>query len=139
MNSLRLLRIFCFCVYIFSFSEAVLAHGMNKPGPNQGYIRMPGMFHTELVEKNDHFLVYLLDIQFKNPTTKNSQVTLTFHEKKQSNVRETQVKCIPEKNSYFLCKAKKISKKNLFKISIQSTREKALGEPANYDFPLSFR
>ena len=48
----------------------LFAHGGNKPGPHGGKIKMPGMFHTELIlnAPND-FKVYLLDMKFKNPET----------------------------------------------------------------------
>ena len=57
----------------------VFAHGMNKPGPNGGEIRMPGPFHTEAkAEGANKLKVYLLDMNFKNPVTANSSVEVTF-------------------------------------------------------------
>jgi hypothetical protein len=54
------------------------AHGEDKAGPNGGFIRMPGAFHTELVPSGkDKLKVYLLDIQWKNPSLKNSSNLLT--------------------------------------------------------------
>ena len=51
------------------------AHGEDKPGPNGGEIRMPGAFHTEVVKKTEgEVSIFLLDIEFKNPMTENSNV-----------------------------------------------------------------
>ncbi len=59
--------------------QPVVAHGEHKPGPNGGVIRMPGAFHTEVLPyKNLGFKVYLLDINFENPTSKNSNVGATI-------------------------------------------------------------
>ncbi|MDH4466416.1 MAG: hypothetical protein QE271_00040 [Bacteriovoracaceae bacterium] len=59
----------------FLFIDFTYSHGENLPGPNGGTIRMLGTFHTELVRvKDDTFNIYLLDINFKNPTVSNSNV-----------------------------------------------------------------
>ncbi|MCG6149909.1 hypothetical protein EHQ96_12990 [Leptospira levettii] len=59
--------------------QPIAAHGEHKPGPNGGVIRMPGAFHTEvLAYQNLGFKVYLLDINFENPTSKNSNVSASI-------------------------------------------------------------
>ena len=69
--------------FIFVFSafasltqlDFAFAHGENVLGPNGGHIRMPGAFHTELVQTSDQgFKVFLLDVDWKNPVTSNSAV-----------------------------------------------------------------
>lgn len=84
-------------------STSVLAHGGDAPGPNGGQIQMPGNFHTELVRDEDgSFKIYLLDIDFKNPTIKNSEVKLKVTD---SNV-PVKIKCVT-KADHFYCKAPK--------------------------------
>lgn len=64
-----------FFVFIVGGSPSVYGHGMDKPGPHGGYIRMPGVFHTEIVMNGENtFRLYLLDVNFKNPLVKNSSV-----------------------------------------------------------------
>ena len=81
----------------------LFAHGGNKPGPHGGKIKMPGMFHTELLIKSHHlFRVYLLDMKFENPVIKKSKVQYSLN-------GSDKVICEPIK-SYFLCKTKKVIK-----------------------------
>ena len=45
------------------FNSYLYGHGGNKPGPHGGKIKMPGMFHTELLLNSaHHFEIYLLDM-----------------------------------------------------------------------------
>jgi hypothetical protein len=37
-------------------------HGEDKPGPNGGYIQMPGAFHTELVPVSDKVFKNLISM-----------------------------------------------------------------------------
>lgn len=57
-----------------------LAHGSDKPGPHGGEIRMPGAYHVEAVALGDSLMVYLLDMRFENPTTRNSAVEVRLHQ-----------------------------------------------------------
>ena len=84
----------------------LFAHGGNKPGPHGGKIKMPGMFHTELIltGPND-FKVYLLDMKFKKPETKKSMV----HYSIDGNIK---IAC-KQKNSFFICKTKKKLEKGI--------------------------
>lgn len=51
--------------------QAALSHGEDRPGPHGGHIRMPGVFHTEVVQAGkDTAKIYLLDLHWKNPTRK---------------------------------------------------------------------
>lgn len=51
------------------------AHGESEPGPHGGEIRMPSAFHVEAVAGDDALTVYVLDMQFGNPTTENASVS----------------------------------------------------------------
>lgn len=60
---------------MFLSLHQISAHGEHKPGPHGGQIRMPGAFHTEVLPyQNLGFKVYLLNINFENPTSKNSKL-----------------------------------------------------------------
>lgn len=56
------------------------AHGDGAQGPHHGYIQMPGAYHTELTVDLDkkEAKVWLLDINFQNPQTVNSEVLIQF-------------------------------------------------------------
>lgn len=108
------------------------AHGENKFGPHKGYIRMPGAFHTELVPaENNSFLVYLMDVNNKMPTTKESSLTLVYNSD-ESIVFE----CKPTDDHYSCNTDKKV---NLTKgqITLKPSRLGRKGKEAIYDLPLS--
>ena len=105
------------------------AHGENKPGPHGGHIRMPGSFHTELVLQSHMARVYLLDIGFKNPTTKNS----TLFMKVVSGPGTKEVAC-SSKEEYFECH---IPDLELVKgIQVKATRSGITGKEITYSMPL---
>lgn len=56
-------------------SSVAFGHGEDKPGPHGGKIAMPGAFHVEFLQKPSGVQLYLLDIEFKNPTVRESSVT----------------------------------------------------------------
>lgn len=117
---------------IFLAPLSVFAHGENTPGPHGGHIRMPGPFHTELlVNKDQSVQVYLLDIGFKNPLTKDSEVSVTFKDKKGS----TDFKCTPSAESFLCQPAKPYGAKG--ELTVKATREKAVGAEAVYKLPLA--
>lgn len=97
----------------------LFAHGYDKPGPHGGEITMPGNFHVELLDKGANFVVYLLDINFKNPTTTQSSVVL-------NNVNCT------AKNDHFVCP----KPKQLKEVSINAVRENKKGTLTTYAYPL---
>lgn len=109
-----------------------LAHGEDKPGPNGGHVRMPGAFHTELVlGKDGSAHIYLLDMEFKNPTTKDSQVSVTAFNKK----KEVTFSCSEMAGNHFHCVASAPLDKKA-KIVVKATREKVPGNEAVYQLPL---
>ncbi|CAE80060.1 hypothetical protein AB1A81_10205 [Bdellovibrio bacteriovorus] len=108
------------------------AHGEDKPGPHGGHIQMPGAFHTEItVDKDQSVHVYLLDMNFANPTIKDSSVAVTAKNKK-SEIKYT---CSVMGNDHYHCipNGKVPAKTNLI---VQATREKAVGNEAVYKLPL---
>lgn len=110
------------------------AHGEDKPGPNGGYVRMPGAFHTEVVpRKAGEFEVFLLDVQFKNPATKDSTVSAVLKTSK----GETKLTCAATKQSSFLCQG--AGKKPDGILRVDATRENAKGNTAEYTLPLKFQ
>ena len=113
---MKLILVFSSLLLINSY---LFAHGGNKPGPHGGKIKMPGMFHTELIlnAPND-FKVYLLDMKFKNPETKKSMVDYSIDGNKKFS-------CKP-KNSFFICKTKKVLKKGMT-LKIHAKRLKRSG------------
>lgn len=103
-----------------------ISHGEDKPGPHGGFIKMPGGFHTEVVPATGPQLkVYLLDIEWKNPVTDNSNVTLNGKP------------CKPEREVFICDLDKKIDLKKKGTLNIKSTRLGQKGNTAIYDLPLS--
>lgn len=122
-----------YIISIFICSYA-FAHGEDKAGPHGGYIRMPGAFHTEIVpNSNGQFKIYLLDINWKNPTVKNSQLHIKFLDKGVNDVVQCQTDV-----DYFLCQLPKGATFKKGKISVKATRENAVGNEIKYQLPLSF-
>ncbi len=86
---------------IVSAAMTANAHGEDKPGPHGGHIRMPANFHTEVVANKDgSFQVYLIDLQFQNPSVKNSEVKgYVISEKR----KKYPLKCEVMNQDHFYC------------------------------------
>lgn len=112
------------------------AHGMNELGPNKGYISMPGTFHTEVVPAKDGQLkIYLLDINFENAVTKNSNVELSYL---QAN-KQIEFNCTA-KDTYFSCVSLKKIDLNKGKLLLKATRQNVkASNVAEYQLPLSLK
>ena len=120
-------------VLALGYSPNLLAHGEDKPGPHGGYIRMPGAFHTELVKTSgSKITVYLLDIEWKNPTIKNSTIEVTVKLKGNS----TQAKCVP-RDDRFECELKN-NLDQVKEIQVKAVRDGQGGGIVSYDLPLKF-
>ncbi len=105
----------------------VFAHGEDKPGPHGGFISMPGAFHVEVLPKDDRrFEIYLLDIEWKNPSIKDSNVTLEHGKAK--------AKCKGLDN-HFVCEFAKPAKTGELKVT--ANREFQQGAPVPFKLPLS--
>ena len=114
-------------------SANAFSHGEDKLGPNGGYIRMPGAFHTEVVELNPNQIrVYLLDINFKNPTLADSELKITTKAKKL-----IRAKCKAEEKSYLCDFPKSMSLKRSGRLLVTATRAGQKGVPVSYLLPLS--
>ncbi|EQA53936.1 hypothetical protein [Leptospira kmetyi] len=117
-------------VLLIFASYGLLAHGEHEVGPNGGTIRMPGGFHTELVLLKEGLKVFLLDIEFKNPSTKNGKLQAKIVQGK----TEQKLECQAHPDHFF-CPVSKIPTSG--KIVLKATREKMEGIDAVYDLPIS--
>lgn len=108
------------------------AHGEDKPGPNGGHIQMPGPFHTELeMDSEQGAHIFLLDLNFQNPTVKDSSVTAYFKGK----TGKITFQCSVMGGNHFHCKPdKKLPAKG--ELVIKAVREKAQGNEVTYQLPL---
>ncbi len=112
-------------------SLKLFAHGENKPGPHGGFIKMPGAFHTEIVPNTDSsFKLYLLDINWKNPSVKDSSLNVLH---KPSNSKAI---CKIEKNYYYCKLDKTIKLKNNGSLTVEAKREGQNGIAMEYMLPL---
>lgn len=107
------------------------AHGEDKPGPNGGFIRMPGAFHTEVIKTgNSSIKVFLLDINWKDPVTTNSSVEAEL-------VGQGRVTCTPKSGKFFVCNfanSADLSRKG--ELKLKSVRNEMTGSPVSYELPL---
>ena len=125
--------LFAMYVVIF-FSLKVFSHGEDKPGPNAGYVRMPSGFHTELVPKGaNQFYVYLLDINWKNPSVKNSSVGLVYN----NSGEKMKADCV-QKSNYYECRFLQKIMLNHGSLELTAMRESMKAPAAIYELPLSF-
>ena len=106
------------------FSATAFSMGDDKPGPNGGYIKMPGTYHVELVDKGNKMEVYLLDLSMKNPTVENSSVSLKF-----VNTNSIEINCKSEKN-YFVCIKPKDKLITYKEIIVETIRNKVKAKSA---------
>lgn len=124
-----------FTLFTLLSTQVASAHGDNKLGPNGGYLKMPSSFHTELVPVDAKtFNVFLTDIQFKNPETKNSKVEM-FFEKNNATIA---FNCAPTAQNFFKCTTKD-SVPDKGQIIIKATRLGIVGVNANYEYPLKLK
>ena len=117
-------------LFILLISLKGFTHGEDKAGPHGGYIRMPGAFHTEVVKEKEGYRVYLLDINWKNPSILDSSVKAYI----QVGKKKTDLSCAKEADSY-LCKSRLPDKGNL---NIIAKREGQTGVVSSYQLPLKF-
>ncbi len=114
------------------FGSMAFAHGMDKLGPHKGIIQMPGAFHTEVVQNKDgSFRIYLLDIEFKNPIIKNSEVKVKI-----KSGRSTELKCMAMSDYFHCLGTKKATVEDQSELLIIAIRDGAKGNEAIYKLPL---
>ena len=118
------------------FSSYAFAHGEDKYGPNKGFIKMPGSFHTELVpQKDGSFHVFLLDLQNKNPAIKDSAVELRFSHMADS----SNFKCTPVENHFNCINDKKTHSLKEGQLFITAKRLSNEAKEIAYDLPLKLK
>lgn len=109
----------------------VWAHGEDRPGPNGGFITMPGPFHVEIVPQGSRTVkAYLLDMNWLNPTIKDSSLTIVH--KAQS---DTKADCRAAKDHYVCEFAPPVDLKS-GKLSVEASRDKQKGNTVDYPLPL---
>lgn len=130
------MKIYIYLLTTLFVSVQSFGHGENKPGPNGGFIRMPGVFHTEVVpdKKDDSFHLFLLDLEFKNPTVKNSSVEALLEQKKNKKVKFA---CEVMGGNHYHCKPDKGYSKDSGKLTLKVKRDGAEGN-AEYELPLKW-
>ncbi len=108
------------------------AHNENIPGPHGGRTQMPANFHTEVVsDKDGSFHIYLLDMEFQNPTVKNSTIKAYIVN---DGKRKTSLKC-NIMGDHFHCKSPRpISSGNLIVTANRNGTQATVD--AKYELPL---
>lgn len=112
-------------------SQTAFGHGMNKAGPNGGYVRMPGNYHVELVSKDKALIVYFLDMMFKPIPIDQASVKLSLKGDK-----SFKTDCVKEAAS-FKCDLKNESLKNYKEVTLESTRDGKAKATSTYKLPLT--
>lgn len=125
------MRHFLLSALVLSMPLTLLAHGEDKPGPHGGFIRMPGGFHTEVSISKDKLSVYLLDINWKNPSIKDSTVKVDYVQ----NSKLSSLTCEASKTS-FSCILPKEFNSNEGTLVVKAKREGMRGAAAEYPLPL---
>ncbi len=139
-------------VAVLCFSVNGWSHGEEKPGPNGGYVRMPGPFHTEVVQiKKNVLKVFLLDMQWQNPSTNDSSLVVALKSGATSNKATSgkaiavTAKCVVPSSaagagSFYVCEFSDgvdLAKKGELKVLAQ--REGLKGAEVSYALPLSLK
>lgn len=114
-------------------ATSLYGHGEDHPGPNGGFVKMPGAFHTELVPEGEkNIKVYLLDMGFQNPMTKGSTVSA----KMTANGKNLDITCTAQVDFFKCALPVKLSAALSGKIVIEAERDGKKGVPATYNLPL---
>lgn len=118
-------------LFVGLFETQAFAHGEDKAGPNGGFIRMPGAFHTELVPINKYqFKLFLLDVQWKNPSVLESSVKVKY-----SGKNNATAKCSIEGNHYLCSLPKDVDLTQKGQLLVEAQREKQRGIAVHYELP----
>lgn len=122
---------------IFLCAQLVWAHGEDKPGPHGGFIRMPGAFHTEVVPSGPNQLkVYLLDMNWKNPSIKDSKLQVHLKDKDKVDIL---AQCEPKGDHHLCTFPKQVDLKKNGELWIEAEREKQKGSAISYALPLQLQ
>ncbi|KHD89626.1 MAG: hypothetical protein OM95_02565 [Bdellovibrio sp. ArHS] len=117
---------------LFMTPFIAFAHGEDKEGPHGGHIRMPGAFHTELMLDEKHEAhIFLLDMEFKNPTVQNSKIEVyALNGKTKVNFQCS----IMGKNHFHCVPEKKYPLKG--ELRVKAVRDNLPGNEVSYKLPL---
>lgn len=116
------------------FTSIGHSHGEDKLGPNGGYIRMPGAFHTEVVMDGSNKLrVYLLDMNWMNSSVKDSALEVTVIQSNQT----SKGKCVIVDN-YYSCELPEGFNQKPGIMKVKALRKKLKGN-AVYELPLQLK
>jgi hypothetical protein len=107
------------------------AHGESHPGPHGGFVRMPGSFHTEVIPQKNGFKIMLLDINFQNPSVKNSSIQAML----KYDHHALALKCSTQ-SDYFFCAAARKTISEAKTLDVIAVRENTKGMPIQYSLPL---
>ncbi|OFZ31100.1 MAG: hypothetical protein A2622_00410 [Bdellovibrionales bacterium RIFCSPHIGHO2_01_FULL_40_29] len=106
-------------------------HGEDKPGPHGGFIRMPGAFHTEVLpEAKNSLKVYLLDMQWKNPTTEKSSLVVTLTKP------AVKADCTTVENFYYCEFPESVDLSQKADLKVLAKRDGQQGQSVTYPLPL---
>lgn len=120
------------CFFLLNSSVPVGAHGEDKPGPHGGHIQMPGAFHTELMlDESQGAHIFLLDINFQNPTVKDSKIEMKFVGDK----KQIPFTCSVMGGNHFHC-VPQGKYPNKGELRLKPIREKVVGAEVIYKIPL---
>ncbi|MBC7532534.1 MAG: hypothetical protein H7318_13245 [Oligoflexus sp.] len=113
------------------------SHGEDKLGPHKGFVRMPGSFHTEVVNNGTlGFKVYLLDLNWENATTQDSSAKLTLVSKNKT----LHTTMCSARNDVFICPVQfEGDIKDAVKLELETTRMGIKGVKMDYDLPLKLQ
>lgn len=112
-------------------ASAVFAHGEDKPGPHGGNISMPGAFHIELVSAGRETIKgYLLDLEWKNPVTKNSSLQLMHG--------RVEAKCTVRAEAFECVFPKSVDLGAAGRLTAKGKRDGQVGQAVTYQLPLKF-
>ena len=113
------------------------SHGEDKLGPHKGFVRMPGGFHTEVVNNGTlGFKVYLLDLNWENATTQDSSAKLTLVSKNKA----LHTTVCAARNDVFVCPVQSERDiKDAVKLELETTRMGIKGVKMDYDLPLKLQ
>lgn len=116
-------------------SSSAWAHGEDHAGPNGGEIRMPGGFHVEAKLVGTQLKVWLLDINIKNPSVKNSNLVAEIVPTA-GKAKTLRGKC-QAATDHFVCDFSREAYAQS-KLVVKATREGSKGQDAVYALPLKF-
>lgn len=119
------MKFLLFCILLI-VTQLGFAHGEDKYGPHKGFIRMPGAFHTEVVPVGKNKIrVYLLDIDWKNPSVLRSSVEVNLSGQ-----------CEIKKNYYECSFPSGVNLQKKGQLIVIAQREGQKGSEAIYELPL---